>query len=213
MSFFMSVGRHEAYERHGAKYPITPSGIADAWLSGPILEEQSAPVDVIYASPLPRARATAVVRGMSIGCLNIIISEALHENAAPSDVLQFQKQALSEAESAGIKHIHFVTHQPVVATLGGSFSITPGAVFVQKAENWRDIMLRRAETMSLPPVEKQLYALQFEKPEVFDRMAARYAGLTALAQKHEGSLESLLSAYAASEPKMIAAQRFSGRSR
>ena len=47
MSFFMSVGRHEAYERHGAKYPITPSGIADAWLSGPILEEQSAPVDDI----------------------------------------------------------------------------------------------------------------------------------------------------------------------
>ena len=91
---------------------------------------------------------------MSIGCLNIIISEALHENAAPSDVLQFQKQALSEAESAGIKHIHFVTHQPVVATLGGSFSITPGAVFVHKAENWRDIMLRRAETISLPPVKK-----------------------------------------------------------
>lgn len=212
MSFFMSVGRHESYERHGAKYPITPSGIADAWLSGPILEEQSAPVDVIYTSPLPRAKATAVARGMSIGCLNIIISEALHENAVPLDVLKFQKQTLSEAEAAGIKHIHLVTHQPVVSILGGSYSVPPGSIYLYKGESWQDIMQRRAEIMSLPSVERLLYVLQFEKPEAFDRMSVRYAGLTALAQEHGGSFESLLSAYAASNPKMIAAQRFSGRS-
>ena len=213
MPFFISVGRHEAYERSNAKYPITPSGIADAWLSGPILEEQSAPVDVIYTSPLPRAKATAVTRGMSIGCGNIIVKNALHENSAPPEVWNLVRQIISQAEEQGYKHLHLVTHQPVVSILGGSYSASMGSICLHKGESLKNIIDGKTEILTLGSVAKQLYALQFENPEAYDRLSARYAGLTALAQEYDGSFENLLSVYAASESQRPSAQRFSGRSR
>ncbi len=213
MPFFISVGRHEACERYNAKYPITPSGIADAWLSGPILEKQSAPVDVIYTSPLPRAKATAVTRGMSIGCNNIIVKNALHEDSAPPEVWNFVREIVSQAGEQGYKHLHLVTHQPVVSILGGAFSSSTGSICLHKGESWKNIMDKKAEISTLGSVAEQLYALQFENPEAYDLLSARYAELTALAQEYNGSFENLLSAYAAYEGQKTVIQRFSGRSR
>lgn len=202
MTVFFSYSRHEPYERYSAGYPITSAGIADAWISGPVLEDFSCPIDVIYTSPLARAKATAAVRGKSVDCPEIIVTNALQEDAASDEVLDFKENIISKAEDRQYRHIHFVTHQPVVATLGGAFSTSPGTIYVEKAEHWSAMMQKDTEILKILPVEERLYALQFENPKEYDELSKRYARLISLVQEYEGSLEELLNRLAQNEKSL-----------
>lgn len=213
MTIFFSVSRHEPYDRYGAKYPITPSGIADAWISGSELEKYSCPVDVIYSSPLARAKATAAVRGKSINCRQIIINNALYENALPEEIFEFCRQIIADAQNKKYRHIHLVTHQPVIAAMGEPYSTSPGTIYIQKAESWEDIMPRKTEVLKLAPTEERLYALQFENPREYDKLAARYNKLADLAKNHEGSLEDLLTMFVQAESALQVPTAFRTASR
>lgn len=203
MTVFFSYSRHEPYERYGARYPITSAGIADAWISGAVLDDFSCPIDVIYTSPLARAKATAAVRGKSVGSPEIIVANALQEDAASDEVFDFKENVISEAEKQKYRHIHLVTHQPVVATLGGAFNTSPGTIYVEKAEHWSAVMQTNTEILKIPPVEERLYALQFENPKEYDELSKRYARLISLVQEYEGAWEELLNRLAQNEKNLI----------
>lgn len=147
MDFVLSIGRHEEHS-FGSLLPLTEMGIVRAWMSGSVIQKQLGCPQMIMASPLARAAATALLRKASLGgSVSLLECEQLHENSSRYDVSRFENLLYETVVKNNLTHIHLVTHAPVASLLNGGqpCRLGCGDILVLKAGSWEDILAGNAE--------------------------------------------------------------------
>lgn len=149
----LSIGRHESYAA-AQNLPLDNEGLARAWLSGKVIEEQIGAPQLIIASPLARAQATAFLRAAALGGVSIETAPELDENASEPEVLGFLTELYLQAEQNNIGHIHLVSHAPTAHLLNQRYTpLNCGDILVKTAESWHNMAEDTTQRVILRPVE------------------------------------------------------------
>lgn len=153
MSVTLSIGRHESYTE-ATSLPLDDEGLARAWLSGKVIKEQIGAPQLIIASPLARAQATALLRAAAFGGVSIETSPELDENSSEPKVLGFLAELYLRATGNNIGHIHLVSHAPTIHFLNQRYTpLNCGEILVKTAENWQKIEEDTVQKVLLCPAE------------------------------------------------------------
>lgn len=124
---FLTVGRHGRYS-YGARLPLSESSILEGVYRGQELTAAYGSFDAVYSSDIPRAKATANLRavGGDYARDKIVYSPELTEDSSLGSVSLFLDILAAEASLNGFRHVHLVTHAPVIEKI---FPFESGDVF------------------------------------------------------------------------------------
>ncbi len=152
----MSFGRHGRYGRDTA---IERLSMLEAYLSGKYLSANYPPCDTIYFSPIARAVQTAEFRALGMDCEHLIEAQKLAEDTPTFEVRKFINTILSFCEDE--RHLHFVTHLPVIEKLGLS-ELGCGEIVILKADNWQEMLCENFTSgiVSVPDIDECAELLQ-----------------------------------------------------
>ncbi len=137
----LTLSRHEEYIS-SPPFPLTEGGIVRAVAAGKKLTDDYGNFDAVYCSPFLRAEQTALAHCKH---LNIapIIDERLKESANQLLVDDF-KFSLAASTTEDVRHIHIVTHQPVICHFtDNAFFLLFGETLVYHLERWEDLPIAK----------------------------------------------------------------------
>lgn len=144
-SVYLSIGRHGRYD-YGGKLPLLYDSLMEGVYRGRQLVMDYGAVDVFYSSEIDRADATAKMRAIGAGypIQKIIFCQELIENATSGQVALLLDTILAEAEVRHYRHIHLVTHAPVIEKILSILTrvmcyMPADGCLVLKARSWADI--------------------------------------------------------------------------
>ncbi len=144
----LTIGRHGRYG-YGTRFPLLEGSIVEGVYRGMCLCEMYGCPDVIYSSTIARAAVTANLHALGCGYdSGIIFDDNLLENAGRQNVAFFIDMLAAEAQSNGYKHIHIVTHAPVIEKLTSLISnsryfVQPDGGIIWEADCWDELLTRR----------------------------------------------------------------------
>lgn len=171
---FLTIGRH-GYYNYGSRFPLLESSIIDSLYRGKNLAKDFGKPDALYSSKIARAAATANLRaiGAEYSRDKIVFENALHEDAQRNQIEFFLEVLRAEAQLYEYRHIHIVTHAPVIEKILAVLThemcfVSPGNCVVLEANNWDEIYQRKAVLKALAdyyPGFGLLFDLWREKPD------------------------------------------------
>lgn len=171
---FLTIGRH-GYYNYGSRFPLLESSILDSLYRGKKLAQKYEKPDIVYSSKIARAAATANLRaiGAEYPRDSIVFENALHEDACKNQIVFFLEALCAEAQLYEYRHIHIVTHAPVIEKILAMLTnemcfVSPGNCVVLEANNWDEMYQRKAVLKALAdyyPGFGLLFDLWREKPD------------------------------------------------
>lgn len=133
----LTLSRHEKYI-HSFPFSLTEEGIVHAVATGKRLTNDYGDFDIVYCSPVLRAKQTALAHCQHSG-ITPVIDERLEENAGQLLVDEF-KFSLAASMAEDVRHLHIVTHQPVINRFTDNmFFVLAGETLVYRLEKWEDL--------------------------------------------------------------------------
>ena len=146
MSVFLSVGRHENYDNQEKDIlSITKQACVRALFSGLWLKNNISSVDCIYYSPLKRAKETAFIRALGMNLPICVEENALREDALLFEIHNFMESMMLESSEKNLRHVHCVTHQPVISKLNIPYFLAPGEICVFQSNSWEDMFAGKCQ--------------------------------------------------------------------
>ncbi len=153
---FLTVGRHGRYS-YGARLPLSESSILEGVYRGQELTAAYGSFDAVYSSDIPRAKATANLRavGGDYARDKIVYSPELTEDSSLGSVSLFLDILAAEASLNGFRHVHLVTHAPVIEKIFSLLSpamcfVPPDGGFTGEIESWEDLRGRKVNFIPWP---------------------------------------------------------------
>lgn len=154
---YLSFGRHG---RYGLDTSIERLSMLEAYLSGKYLAQNYPLCDTLYHSPIARAVQTAEFRALGMGCGHLIETQKLSEDTPAFEIRKFINTLLQLCDNE--RHLHFVTHLPVVEKLGLG-ELGCGEVIVLEAQNWQEMLAENFESKILPTADIESCVLALQK--------------------------------------------------
>lgn len=166
---YITIGRHEHY---GFDTAIEREDMLVAYQTGKMLANILPSCETVYHSPLARAVETARFEALGLGCLHIIETEFLDEDA-PKYIVQKFLNSLLQNTSDDVSYYHFVTHLPVVEKLGLPF-LGAGDVCLLTADNWKEMLAENfsVQVINAPKVLPEIWHKLKVERTVFGKLSA-----------------------------------------
>lgn len=141
---YLSFGRHG---RYGNDTAIDRLSMVESYLNGVYLADAYPLCETLYHSPIARAVQTAEFRALGLKCSHLIEAQKISEDTPTFEIRKFINTLLLNCNNE--RHLHFVTHLPVIEKLGLG-ELGCGEVVVLEAANWQEMLAENFELKILP---------------------------------------------------------------
>ena len=130
----------------------------EAYLSGKDLAINYPTCDTLFYSPIARAVQTAEFRALGLKCQHCLEASKLSEDTPTFEIRKFINLLLAQCTDE--RHLHFITHLPVIEKLGLD-ELGCGEIIVCEADNWQNMLCENftTEILTLPDINESVELL------------------------------------------------------